>query len=103
MIALELPSELYERSFLDALAEFRDETGAVDPALAAVARQSFPEYLASRAALRVRETAPAGLVPATELWIIDADGYAGRISIRHELNEYLATYGGHIGYIIRPS
>ncbi|MSZ20077.1 MAG: GNAT family N-acetyltransferase, partial [Actinobacteria bacterium] len=26
----------------------------------------------------------------------------GRVSIRHELNEWLSTYGGHIGYAVRP-
>lgn len=27
----------------------------------------------------------------------------GIINIRHALNDYLLTYGGHIGYSIRPS
>jgi len=27
----------------------------------------------------------------------------GTIQLRHELNDYLANYGGHIGYGIRPS
>ena len=27
----------------------------------------------------------------------------GRISLRHELNEFLKIAGGHIGYIVRPS
>lgn len=30
-------------------------------------------------------------------------GLVGMIQIRHELNEYLLNYGGHIGYSVRPS
>jgi predicted acetyltransferase len=26
----------------------------------------------------------------------------GRISIRHELNDFLFNFGGHIGYMVRP-
>ena len=45
-----------------------------------------------------------GLVPAT-LWfsIRKSDGkIIGVIQLRHELNEILRNYGGHIGYSIRP-
>jgi predicted acetyltransferase len=46
---------------------------------------------------------PRAYVPFTELWM-DQDGeYVGRISLRHELNELLWTWGGHIGYSVRPS
>lgn len=44
-----------------------------------------------------------GLVPATFL-VAEADGeIVGRTSIRHELNDFLATFGGHIGYAVRPA
>lgn len=38
-------------------------------------------------------------------WLVaDVDGeVVGRSSIRHELNEYLAVHGGHIGYAVRPA
>ena len=44
-----------------------------------------------------------GRVPQTTFWITDKDGYAGRISIRHELNERLLKLGGNIGYGVIPS
>lgn len=51
-----------------------------------------------------RRTRTAGpMVPATEFWMIDADGYAGRLDLRHELNDKLRLFGGHIGYDVRPS
>ncbi|MDR1009226.1 MAG: GNAT family N-acetyltransferase [Rickettsiales bacterium] len=41
---------------------------------------------------------PEGWVPGTTFWIMDEDGYAGRISLR-----YRPIVFGHIGYDIRPS
>ena len=44
-----------------------------------------------------------GRVPATFL-IAENDGnLVGRTSIRHELNDFLFNFGGHIGYGVRPS
>lgn len=45
---------------------------------------------------------PADRVPAT-FHVAAVDGrVAGRVSVRHELNDFLASYGGHIGYAVRP-
>ncbi len=34
----------------------------------------------------------------------EVDGrIVGRVSIRHELNDFLLRYGGHIGYAVRPA
>lgn len=48
---------------------------------------------------------PSGLVAATQfLFIHKSDNrLIGMIQVRHHLNDYLAKYGGHIGYSIRPS
>jgi predicted acetyltransferase len=46
---------------------------------------------------------PRAYVPFTELWMTDGDEYLGRISLRHELNALLHEWGGHIGYVVRPS
>lgn len=43
------------------------------------------------------------LVPCTNFWIVKGDEYVGRMSIRHELNEFLEKYGGHIGYEVKTS
>ena len=46
---------------------------------------------------------PPDLVPATFL-VAEVDGaLVGRVSIRHELNDFLASFGGHIGYGVRPA
>lgn len=46
---------------------------------------------------------PAGRVPATYWWVVEDGEVLGAISLRHELNDFLARAGGHIGYGIRPS
>lgn len=46
---------------------------------------------------------PEGYVPWTELWMAEGDEYLGRITLRHELTDALLTWGGHIGYGVRPS
>lgn len=46
---------------------------------------------------------PSGWVPSTFL-VAEADGVLiGRVSIRHELNDFLENFGGHIGYAVRPA
>lgn len=51
------------------------------------------------------ETTPEGRVPATQFLTIRAadDKLVGLIQVRHPLNDYLAQFGGHIGYSVRPS
>ncbi len=46
-----------------------------------------------------------GRVPASTYFLIrELDGkLIGMMSIRHELNDYLLKFGGHIGYSIRPT
>jgi predicted acetyltransferase len=46
---------------------------------------------------------PAGWVPSTFLAAVLDGRLVGRISVRHELNAFLASYGGHIGYCVRPA
>ena len=68
-------------------------------------RHDFSAYVA---ALRIRETEPPPkFVRDVTYWAIVNEGgeaeKAGRIGLRLELNDFLATVGGHIGYIVRPS
>jgi len=43
-----------------------------------------------------------GHVPATFLVAQVGGDLVGRVSIRQELNDFLAEFGGHIGYAVRP-
>jgi predicted acetyltransferase len=59
---------------------------------------SWSAYLDELASHRSGVDLPAGLVPSTFLVAAVAGQIVGRTSIRHELNEFLAREGGHIGY-----
>src|SRR5436190_24155083 len=60
----------------------------------------WEKYLVHRAAQRAGRGLPDGFVASTFL-VADVDGQiVGRTSIRHELNEFLAREGGHIGYAV---
>jgi predicted acetyltransferase len=45
---------------------------------------------------------PPDRVPATFLAAIVNGELVGRVSVRHQLNDWLAAYGGHIGYAVVP-
>ena len=51
------------------------------------------------------DTVSADWVVSNTLFAIDKtrDRLIGVIDIRHELNDFLASYGGHIGYGVRPT
>ncbi len=57
------------------------------------------------ALLPSRETCPKELVPSSSYLCIRVadDRLVGLLDLRHELNQYLAAFGGHIGYSVLPS
>jgi predicted acetyltransferase len=63
-------------------------------------KKDFEKYVAS---LIFRETHKVNdWVRDTTFWAIHENQMVGRISIRHELNDFLREVGGHIGYIVHP-
>ncbi|WP_298863170.1 GNAT family N-acetyltransferase [Microbacterium sp.] len=46
---------------------------------------------------------PEGHVPCDYFWITDSGEVVGFIAFRRELNDWLRSFGGHIGYSVRPS
>lgn len=63
------------------------------------------EWIADGERKSKKETCPEGFVVATQfLYIRKSDNrLVGMIQVRHELNDFLEKYSGHIGYSIRPS
>ncbi|WP_148572711.1 GNAT family N-acetyltransferase [Nocardioides caldifontis] len=114
------PDVRYHRSYLAALAE-ADDAGDDSlrlPSWPAEGRFPGVDFTAEglrhpdtfaelvRFLLRQRdpdEPRPRAYVAATELWMVEDGEYVGRIALRHELNELLHEWGGHIGYAVRPS
>ena len=63
------------------------------------------EWLRQNALKENPKTVPKNRVPATQFILTDTDTgrIYGMLQVRHELNEYLRKYAGHIGYSVRPT
>jgi len=99
-IKLIMPCEKYWKSYLDSYNEM-DHDGLVEGM--DWDSESLPQVYFDRAKELSEGKDIGSLVPATNFWIIADDEYSGRMSIRHELNEKLKKYGGHIGYEVKVS
>jgi len=65
--------------------------------------ESWADYVARLTRWSADDGVPDHLVPATFLVAEVGGQVVGRTSIRHRLNETLASWGGHIGYGVRPA
>jgi predicted acetyltransferase len=99
-LVLRLPREDEEQEFLGA---HRATTWDVPNFLHYYAEgmplARYLEVLSERAR---GENLPPNHVPSTFLFAFEASRIVGRVSIRHELNEFLLRAGGHIGYVVVP-
>ncbi len=60
----------------------------------------WQDYLEHRERGRTGTDLPPGIVPSDLLLAVVGDELVGRVSIRFELNEYLARQAGHVGYCV---
>ena len=95
------PSVVYRDEFLAALRETARE-GQRRYDLQRIG-DNFPRFVHHLLLQRNRSYVESDLVPFSDYWLIDDGQYIGRLSIRHELNDFLYRIAGHIGYEIRPS
>jgi predicted acetyltransferase len=95
------PSEQLEsefRAFLDELARASESFGSE------IGRRNFPAYLQMVRAESLGLGLTPGEVPMSTFWLINSDGrLLGESRLRHHLTPALEEYGGHIGYVIRPT
>ncbi len=100
-----------DETFLDEIVAYRQEmldAGSSMDGCGSLKRMSDPrEWLDQIDMLASRDTIPehANWVPSTQfIYVRAADRkIIGMIQVRHEFNEYLEKYAGHIGYSVRPS
>ena len=92
-----------ERSFRRAVDEFRKKEPEWLFAFHFEASTDFAEYVRRLDGWTRGQALPEGFVPNTFLVGVVRNTIIGRVSIRHELNDYLSTYGGHAGYGVVPS
>lgn len=92
------PTLRYKKSFQTGLKEFLniDKRDEGDPT-------KVEEYIKKSKRYQNGISLPRGIVPASTFWLVDKGVFIGRVSIRHKLNKKLRSFGGHIGYAIRPS
>ena len=100
-ISLEPPSEKYLESFFQAMAEFEGEG---NPQISeTMTREQFPAYVQKLHDQSVGKNLKEGHMPSKEYWIIDAEGYAGRIILGLTFTPDPDRLGNHVGYAVRPS
>jgi predicted acetyltransferase len=64
--------------------------------------EEFASYINRVASWKDETTVPEGKVASTFLVAVIDGKIAGRLSIRHRLNDFLGLVGGHIGYGVAP-
>jgi predicted acetyltransferase len=107
---LVVPTVAYRDTFLEGAAEYFGQ-GRPDPTYAlalghdlASLGADFARFVADLVALGTPPADGSRRQADRVLWLLDGSQYIGEVSVRPELaTEYLFTYGGHIGYSIRPS
>ncbi|MDR3688103.1 MAG: GNAT family N-acetyltransferase [Fimbriimonas sp.] len=100
-IRLELPSVKYIDSFFQAMTEF--ERVGDHQYSKSMTREQFPGYVQKLHDLAAGKDLKAGHIPSMEFWIIDDDGYAGRIILGLSFTPSPERVGHHVGYAVRPS
>ena len=98
-----------KESFVKEIRSYREEmllAGSSMDGTGALRRMENPlDWLNYNAIMENPETVPENKVQATQFVLTDSDTgrIYGMLQVRHELNEYLRKYAGHIGYSVRPT
>ena len=101
-LKLTLPTPEMESAYLDFAAEWEKNGEEIIPYSARLLGRSYGEWLS--AVRRMETRPPEHFVAAHTFFLTEESGrILGAVNIRHELNDDLRKFGGHIGYGIRPS
>jgi len=93
-----------EKEYVEYITEWEATEEKIVPNAAKRDSMSFKELVTKWKEYESERMYEKGLVPSSIYFLMDEDKKIyGAIDIRHELNDYLLQYGGHIGYGIRPS
>lgn len=102
MLTLVRPSVSYKESYIQAALESYAAGEQPEPDVKLL-DEHFADFVERVLSWADSSKPRVGLVPESVYWLIEDGHYIGRVSIRHELNDNLLKWGGHIGYEIRPS
>ena len=102
MIIFKEPKDVTFEQILDYKEEFVLNNEIIHGA-ANMTDLSIPEWVQFAENTKYKETVTPGFVTAHTFFALDNDKIVGIINARHELNNYLLNFGGHIGYSVRKS
>ncbi|MHC5061982.1 MAG: GNAT family N-acetyltransferase, partial [Planctomycetota bacterium] len=97
------PCVKLETEFLAMVEEFNTEGSDIINGIGSIDKDDFEDSVRRAKDHAYGIGLPQGWVPASTYWLICQGRIIGTCNLRHELNDFLREYGGHIGYSIRPS
>ena len=102
MIIFKEPKDVTFEQILDYKEEFLLNSEIIQGA-ANMTDLSIPEWVEFTENTKNKESVTPGFVTAHTFFALDNSKIVGIINARHELNDYLLNFGGHIGYSVRKS
>ena len=105
-LELQLPTLSHKKAAENFKSEFLEKQEPVINGSALFDQMEFEQWLTHNTNNRQESTVSFGWVPTTTFFAVRKRDLKiiGMIDIRHNLrNEFLAQYGGHVGYSVRPS
>lgn len=104
MLKLVKPTLSMEKEYIDYITEWESTDERIVPNSSKRDNMNFKELVNKWGEYESENIYDKGLVPSSIYFLVDEDKKIyGVIDIRHDLNDYLSQYGGHIGYGVRPS
>lgn len=102
MLQLVKTTMAQQAQVLEFLQEWRERDETIVPNAVDRDASDFASYVKQIRDKEIRAN-NVSWVPSTTYWLTDGIELLGAANIRHELNEHLLNFGGHIGYGIKPS
>ena len=102
-LILREPEASDETAFRNAVREFATTDPDWEFAFDFDEQTNFADYVSGLRRARLGHDLPAGRVPSTFFVAVVGEEIVGRVSLRHELNDFLLEFGGHCGFGVVPS
>ncbi|MFL0248606.1 GNAT family N-acetyltransferase [Candidatus Clostridium stratigraminis] len=98
------PTIEMEKEYLEYIDEWEKSRENIVPYASRRSISNYEELLNFWRDMATSKAYEKGFVPSTLYFLVGEDKKIyGSLHVRHELNDYLLNYGGHIGYGIRPT